>query len=56
MYILPREFVCPVCRHKSQYSPHEHHHSPVFDGKPTCPKCYEEFITKHVPTMNWSGK
>jgi len=41
MYIVPRPYICPVCKTKS------------YSNQPAsaCMKCFAEFIAKHVPTV-----
>lgn len=54
MYIVPQEVKCLKCGHKMKYGPHNKHPAPVIDGDPLCPKCYNEFMKKHVGVMEYT--
>lgn len=59
-YIIPQKHKCIKCGHEFLFSEPDGHSTPVIDGQPTCPKCFENFIKQHVGlgycTINWDGQ
>lgn len=56
VYILPREVICPKCGHSIKYTPSVPCSVPIVDDMPVCPRCWREFIARHVPVMRSAHK
>ena len=56
-YYIPIIKKCPKCELEQAYSRSHAWDAPVSqDGKPYCPKCFDDFIKQHVPQMECTGK
>lgn len=56
-YYIPIIKKCPKCGFEQAFSRSHTWDAPVSqDGKPYCPKCFDDFIRQHVPQMECTGK
>jgi NAD-dependent SIR2 family protein deacetylase len=46
MYLIPQSYICQKCMYEYEWSPHHGCITPF--NEPYCPRCYKDFLDKHI--------